>query len=108
MAKSKLKHLLLFLIAFAIWSCTEDYESNETLHNHNHDYSVKKYTYKQALKLQKFGATNKIAKQSLNLKFGKINLSKKGKNKGQISKDASSILAIDSTLIKEVSTEENR
>lgn len=102
MMKTKLKHLILLLFAFAIWSCNDDYEE----HNHEHNfknYKIKKYTYKQALKLQKFGAADKIAKQSLNLKFGKINLSKKGR-KSQISKDASSILAIDSSLIKEVST----
>ena len=103
MTKAKLKFLILSLFLFVIWSCTDDYENVESLHIHNHKgYTIKKYSYKQALKLSKFQKANKIAKQELNLKFSDLKNFKNSKFKRTDARDAALSFAIDSTLIKEV------
>jgi len=92
---------LFFFIATFIVGCSEDYEITE--HNHSHDrYTIKNYSYKQALKLSKFQKANKIAKQELNLKFSDLKNFKNSKFKRTDARDATLSFAIDSTLIKEV------
>ncbi|HQV35274.1 MAG: hypothetical protein KA215_06835 [Flavobacterium sp.] len=84
-------------------SCSQDTEHE--LHNHSTDkYKIKKITYNEAFKNKKFKEVDNIITNKLN--FKKRNISKFKNSSKLISSENELLFAIDSTLIKEVTTED--
>lgn len=94
---------LFFFIATFIVGCNDDYEE----HNHEHNfkqYKIEKYTYKQASKLKSFKEPDKIIKNELNLKLRSLKNFNKIKSENSTARDLNVDFAIDSSLIKQVTT----
>ena len=96
---------LFFFIATFILGCNDDYEE----HNHEHNfkqYKIEKYTYKQASKLKSFKEPDKIIKNELNLKLRSLKKFNQIRTENATARDLNVDFAIDSSLIKQVTTDD--
>lgn len=100
--KNKITFLKFLIIMLSLNSCSEDLELED--HNHsNYKYSIKKLDYNQAIKNEKFRKVDNMITNKLNLR--KRNTSKMGNENKLIFSEDELLFSIDTTLIKEISTE---